>query len=138
MNTPLSLAFLALVCFGLISFCLKLGGDQQAYGPSYMLAHSVGFLLVAVVMHIAQRHRVDLSPRLAGLAAVGGILGGIGTLAVITAFRIGGQGSIIFPISSLGLIIAVVLSYIVFREAVTVSKLLGLGFAATAIVFLTR
>ena len=47
MNTPISLAFLALVCFGLISFCLKIGGDQQAYGPSYMLAHSVGFLLVA-------------------------------------------------------------------------------------------
>ena len=138
MNTPLSLAFLALVCFGLISFCLKIGGDQQAYGPSYMLAHSVGFLLVAVVMHLAQKHRVELSPRIAGLAGVGGMLGGIGTLAVITAFRLGGQGSIIFPISSLGLIIAVVLSYIVFREPLTVSKLLGFGFATTAIVFLTR
>jgi undecaprenyl phosphate-alpha-L-ara4N flippase subunit ArnE len=75
---------------------------------------------------------------MAGLASFGSIIAAIGVFAMLFAFRLGGQGSIIFPIIALGLIVSVPLSFIFFHEPITMTKLLGLGFGVTSIIFLTR
>ena len=138
MNTPIALAFLALIAGGFVTFIWKLAGEHQVYGPSYIIVSSLCFCLVGLTIHIVQRHPFELSAQMSVLASLGGILGGIVVFAMLLAFRLGGQGSILFPIASLGVIVSVPLSIIVFREPVTTTKLLGLGFGVTSIVFLSR
>ena len=73
-----------------------------------------------------------------GLASLGGIFAGIAFWAILLASRLGGQGSIIFPIGGLSIIVPVMFSLIVFREPITATKLLGLGLGVSSIVVLSR
>ena len=138
MNIPIMLAFLALVLLGIASFFIKIAAVHQVYSPSYMIVASLSTCIVAVVIHLVQRHPFDLSARMAGLASLGGIIGGIGVIAILVALRLGGQGSIIFPIAGLSVIVAVILSYIVFREPITATKMVGLGLGVSSIIVLSH
>ena len=138
MNTPIMLALLALISGGLVTFIWKVAGANQVYAPSYMVVETLVFCLAAILIHLVQRHPFDLSPKLTGLAALGGILAAISVYAMLLAFRLGGQGSIIFPIAGLGVIVAVILSYIVYREPITATKIVGLGLGVSSIIVLSR
>ena len=138
MNTPVMLAFLALFSGGLITFFWKVAGANQVYAPSYMVVETLVFCLAAVLIHLIQRHPFDLSTRMTGLAALGGIAGAISVYAMLLAFRLGGQGSIIFPIAGLGVVASVMLTTVIYREPVTATKLLGLGLGVSSIIVLSR
>ena len=138
MNTPIALALLALVCFGLGDFVYKIAGSSRAYAPSYMLVYALFIGILAIVMHLMEKHSLDLSPKMITLAGLGGIITGIGLLAILLAFRLGGHGSIIFPIAGLSVIVSVPLSFIVFREPLTSTKLLGCGLGLISIFVLSR
>ena len=138
MNILIMLAILALFGFGFGSFLWKIAGANQVYGPSWMIIEGLAFALVGVVIHLVQRHSFDLSTRMTGLATLGGILGGIAIFSMLLAFRLGGEGSVIFPISRLAMLVAVILSFIVYREPVTATKLLGLGLGVSSIIVLSR
>jgi len=138
MNTPIMLALLALISGGLVTFIWKVAGANQVYAPSYMVVETLVFCLAAILIHLVQRHPFDLSPKLTGLAALGGILAAISVYAMLLAFRLGGQGSIIFPLAGLGVIVAVILSYIVYREPITATKIVGLGLGVSSIIVLSR
>ena len=92
MNTPVMLAFLALFSGGLITFFWKVAGANQVYAPSYMVVETLVFCLAAVLIHLIQRHPFDLSTRMTGLAALGGIAGAISVYAMLLAFRLGEIG----------------------------------------------
>ena len=138
MNTPIMLALVTLVCGGIITFFSQVAGVRQAYGPSYILFQCVGFAVVAIVIHLVQRHPVDLSPKMTGVAILGGVVGAIGVSSLLLAFRMGGEGSIIFPIAGLSMIVSVPLSIVLFHEPVTATKLLGLGLGISSIIVLSR
>jgi len=138
MPIPIMLALFALVCGGIITFCSQVAGVNQAYGPSYLLFQCVGFGVVAIVIHLVQRHPVDLSPKMTGIAVFAGVIGAIGVSALLLAFRMGGEGSIIFPIAGLAMLVAVTLSFIVYREPLTATKLLGMGLGVSSIIVLAR
>ena len=138
MNTPILFALLALLCGGITAFFSKVVGSNQGYSPSYMIVQATSFVLFAVLIHIVQKQPFELSGRLAGIGLVSGVFAGVATLASLIAFRLGGQGSIIFPIVSLGVIVSVALSFVIYREPVTSTKLVGIGFGVASIVFLSR
>jgi uncharacterized membrane protein len=138
MNTPIVLAYITLVSGGIIRFFSKVAGANEGYGPTYMLAQSIAFGSVAIVIHLVQRHPLDLSLKMTGVAILGGVIGALGIFALLLAFKMGGEGSVLFPISGLSVVVAVILSFIVYREPVTATKLLGLGLALGSIVVLSR
>ena len=138
MNMPIMLAFIALICGGITTFVWKVAGANDVYGPSYMVVETIVFGLAAVVIHIVQRHPFDLSPRMIGLASCGGIFAAATVYAMLLAFRLGGQGSIIFPIGGLGVVVSVILSIVIFREPVNITRLLGLGLGVGSIIVLSR
>ncbi len=138
MNTPMLLAILALVCGGITAFFSKVAGVNQGYSPSYMIVQAISFVMFAVVIHIVQRHPFELTGKLASFGLVSGIFAGVATLATLVAFRQGGQGSIIFPIVGLGVIVSVTLSFLIYSEPITSTKLVGIGFGIASIVFLSR
>ena len=138
MNIPIMLAFIALISGGLVTFLWKVAGANQAYVPSYMVVEAIVFGLAAVLIHLVQRHPFDLSPKMTSIGVLGGIISTISVYAMLLAFRLGGQGSIIFPIAGLSVIVAVVLSYIVYREPITLTKMVGLGLGVSSIIVLSR
>ena len=138
MNIPIMLALVTLVTFGISTFFTKVAGANQVYSPSYMTVSSACICLIGIAIHIVQRHPFELSAKMSGLALLGGILGGTGYFAMLLAFRLGGQGSIVLPIAALTILVSVPLMFIVYREPVTATKLLGFGFGITSIIFLSR
>ena len=138
MNIPIILAILGLFGFGFGSFCWKVAGANQVYGASYMMVEGLTFALIGGVIHLVQRHPFDLSTRMTGLAVLGGTLAGIAVFSMLLAFRLGGEGSVIFPISRLAMLVAVILSFIVYREPVTATKVLGLGLGVSSIIVLSK
>ena len=138
MNISIVLGLLACVFLGLEQFVRKIAGTNQIYIPSYMMVNSLTFSVITILMHVVQKHSYDLAPRMAGLASLQAIIASIGVFAMMLAFRLGGQGSVIFPIAGLGVIVAVILAFVVYREPVTATKLLGLGLGVSSIVVLSR
>ena len=138
MNTPIMLSILALVSFGIGMFFTKIAGIHEVYSPSYLVVASLTTCIVGVVIHLVQNHSFELSAKMSVLSSLGGIIGGLGFYAILVAMRLGGQGSVVFPISGLGVIVAVILAFVVYREPVTATKLLGLGLGVSSIVVLSR
>lgn len=138
MNTPMTLAIVGFFGFGVSNFFWKVAGSKQIYGPSYMIVESVAFSLVAVLIHFSQRHPFELSYRMTALGTLGGILAGISVYCVLLAFRLGGEGSLIFPIARLGVLVSVLLALFVYREPLTTTKFLGLALGMSSIFVLSR
>ena len=138
MNIPILLALLALITGGVVRFFWKFGAVNEAYGPSFLLVQGLGFSLVFGAAHFIQTHPFNLSPRMATIAFLGGMFGAIGTLGLYLAFDLGGQGSILFPIAALTFLVSVPLTFIVYREPVTATRLLGLGLGISSIIVLAR
>ncbi len=138
MNIPIMLAFVGLFGWGIAASFMKVAGANQVYSPSYMIVVHLAAVVVGVVIHLVQSHSFELSAKMAGLAALGGIFAGIAFWALLVAFRLGGQGSIIFPIGGLSVIVPVLFSFIVFREPITATRVLGLGLGISSIVVLSR
>ena len=138
MNIPILLALLALVTGGVVRFSWKFAAANQAYGPSFMLAQEIGIFIVLIGAHFVQRHPFDLSSKMTGVAILAGIIGAVGILGLYFGLSLGGQGSILLPISALTMLVAVPLMFIVYREPVTATKLLGLGLGVSSIIVLTR
>lgn len=105
---------------------------------SFMIADGAAFTLFGIVVLFIQKQPWSLSPRLMGLGFIAGIAAAISWYSAMHALKLGAEGSIVFPISSLGVLIAVVLAFLVFREPVTLTKLVGLGLGVSSIIVLSR
>ena len=138
MNTTISLAVLSLFAFGVGSFLWQVAGANQAYAPSYMIVEGLTFAVVGLVIHVVDKHGFYLSNKMIGYGVLGGVLAGIAVYALIQAFSMGGAGSIMFPISRLGMVVSVILAVLIYREPVTITKLIGLGLGVSSIVVLSR
>ena len=132
------LAIIALVSFGIGSFFTKVAAVHQVYTPSYIVVASLFTCIVAIVIHLVQRHSFELSAKMSALSSLGGIIVGIGFYAMLLALRLGGEGSIIFSVSGLGMIVAGILAFVFYREPVTATKLVGLGLGVSSIIILSR
>ena len=138
MNLPIVLALGGLVGFGLSNFFWKISGMNRVFPPSFMIVETICVLLVAMAMHLIYQQPFSLSPRMAGIASLAGLSAGLAIFATLTAFRLGGEASIVSPITSLGFVVAVLLAYLFLRESITTAKLVGFGLAVAAIFLLSR
>ena len=138
MNIPVTLAVVALVSMGLSSFFNKVAVSGGAYFPPFLMIVNVAYVTLAMVIHLTQKQAFVVTPRTIWLGLLVGLFGSIGYMCMYFALDKGGAGSVVFPIVSLGVIVSVPLSIVVFREPITATKLLGLGFGVTSIIFLSR
>ncbi len=138
MSLPIVLALGGLVGFGLSNFFWKVAGINKVYPASFMVVETLVVLIVAVAIHFFQNQSFVLAPRMAGVASMAGLSAGFAIFATMSAFNVGGEASIVSPITSLGFVVAVLLAYIFLKEPITSTKLIGSGLAIVAIVFLSR
>ncbi len=76
-----------------------------------LVSVAVGISVGSDVIHLVQSQSFELSAKMSVLSLLGGIIGGMGFYAILVALRLGGQGSVVFPISGLGVIVAVILAF---------------------------
>ena len=138
MNVPIILALISLVVGGLVAFTTQLAMKNMADVWSFMLVDATVFLTLTVLVMLVTKHQFVLSGRMTLLGVVNGILAAVSVFAVMLALRLGGEGSVVFPIRSMEIIVAVILAFLVFREPVTTSKIVGLSMGIGSLIILTR
>ncbi len=138
MNNTILLATISMVCAGLASFSNKIATENQILFPTYLLMTSIPYFGLILILQNTAKEPMTFTRLSVTLGIIGGALGCIAFYTAYTALSRGGQGSIIFPITSLQVVIPVVLSYLIFKEPLTLTKLSGLGFSVIALILLTR
>lgn len=138
MNIPVTLAVIGLVSMGLSAFFNKVAVSEGVYFPPFLMIVNVAYLILAMAIHLNQKQIFAVTPRMIWIGLLVGLFGSVGYACMYFALFKGGAGSVVFPIISLGVIVSVPLSIIIFREPITSTKLLGLGFGVTSIIFLSR
>ncbi len=138
MNIPIALALLSLVTGGLMAFTGQLAMKNGADLPSFMLVDGIVFLALVLLGMLVTKHQFVLSGRMTWLGILNGALAVVSGFAVMYALRLGGEGSIVYPIRSLEVVLAVMLAFLVFREPVTTTKIIGLSMGVGSLIILTR
>ena len=138
MNVPILLAVASLVAGGLVAFTSQFGVRNGADIASFILVDAITFLALAVLVMLVTKSTFTLSGRLTWWAILSGVLASISVFTVLYALKFGGDGSIVFPIQSLQVVVAVVLAFVVFREPVTMTKLIGLSLGIGSLLMLSR
>jgi uncharacterized membrane protein len=138
MNNTILLATISMACAGLASFSNKIATENQILFPTYLLMTSIPYLGLILILQNTAKEPMSFTRLSVTLGIIGGTLGCIAFYTAYTALSKGGEGSIIFPITSLQVVIPVVLSYLIFKEPLTLTKLSGLGFSVIALILLTR
>ena len=138
MNVPILLAVASLVAGGLVAFTSQFGVRNGADIASFILVDAITFLALAVLVMLVTKSTFTLSGRLTWWAVLSGVFASISVFTVLYALKFGGDGSIVFPIQSLQVVVAVVLAFVVFREPVTMTKLIGLSLGIGSLLMLSR
>ena len=138
MNNTILLATISMACAGLASFSNKIATENQILFPTYLLMTSIPYFGLILILQNTAKEPMTFTRLSVTLGIIGGALGCIAFYTAYTALSKGGEGSIIFPITSLQVVIPVVLSYLIFKEPLTLTKLSGLGFSVIALILLTR
>ncbi|MBI78877.1 MAG: hypothetical protein CMQ51_00330 [Gammaproteobacteria bacterium] len=138
MDTNFILAVVALFCGGITAFFSKVAGENQLYSPSYMIVQAISFVVFAVVIHFIERQPFEITGKTIGIGLISGLFAGVATISSLIAFARGGQGSILFPVVSLGVVVSVGLSFVFYNEPITTTKVIGIGLGVGSILFLSR
>ncbi len=138
MNSPILLAIISLIAGGLVGFTSQYGVRNGANVVDFILVDAITFLFLAVVVSLITKTSFSLSGRMTVWAIMSGVFASLSVFTVLYALKMGGDGSIVFPIQSLQVVVAVVLAFVVFREPVTVNKLMGLCLGIGSLIILSR
>jgi transporter family protein len=95
---------------------------------------TIGSVPIALALLAGRRFRLEKNPKGIAFALLNGILSAIGTLALFAAYHTNGNTSVITASSALYPMITVVLAVTILREHFGPIQVVGLGFAAAAIV----
>ena len=138
MDITVLLALVAMLLMGINAIGNKLAAANGVYAPPFLLIINIVYCVAALVLHSTQKQPFEISSRMIWLGLFVGLCGSISYICMFTAFKLGGEGSVFFPIRGLSVVVAVVLSFILFREPMTWNRVLGLILGSSAIFLLSR
>jgi transporter family protein len=137
MSTWLLLSIVALIFWGLSGVTQKLSTNDISFGRSF-LWFSLAFALMSVA--IAGLVRLDwrVPPMLILLAALGGLLNGLGALTSFAALERGGRASVVIPLISIYPLLSIAGAWLLLGERLTARQLAGVVCALAAAILLAQ
>jgi transporter family protein len=120
-------------CWGAWAFFSKLG-SREIPAQTMQFLFTLGTVPVCLALLVARRFKLERSAKGISYGVLNGILSGIGGLALFAAYHTNGNTSLITAATGLYPMITVVLAVLILREKLRRIQLLGLAFAAVAIV----
>ena len=109
-------------------------GDQRDSRQHDAVYLAFGFIPVAILVLVMKQVKFERSVKGISFSLGNGVLAGIGGLTLFAAYRSGGNTSVITAATALYPLITVVLAVLVLRERLNWLQMIGLGFAAAAII----
>ncbi|MEM0443818.1 MAG: EamA family transporter [Candidatus Caldarchaeum sp.] len=132
------LAMVAFVCIGVTDFLRKKGSVEGANPLGYLLLETVVMLAIIPVAALLLGGRIPPpGPGSIPYALMSGATIAVALIALMTGLSVG-EGSVVIPISRLGLALATVLSLFLLNETFTWTKALGVLLAVAAVFLLSR
>lgn len=126
-------SLLCVLCWGGWALLSKLG-SREIPPETMQFLFTIGSLPVCLALLIARRFRLEKSPKGIFYAVLNGVLAGVGGLALFAAYHTGGNTSLITAATALYPMITVLLALIFLRERLKPVQIVGLGFAAVAMI----
>ncbi len=124
---------LCVLLWGPYTIVSKLGSTEIP-APAMQFLFTLGALPVGLGLVAARRFKLEKSLKGISYGAATGVLSGIGGMGLFAAYGSGGNTSVITTATSLYPMVTVVLAVVLLRERLTALQVVGLGFAAMAIV----
>jgi bacterial/archaeal transporter family protein len=132
------LSVITLVFFGMTGVTQKLSTNNISFEMSFVwfcLAVCVVSAAIAVLLPMDWR---SLNLSLVALAALGGLLNGLGALTSFAALKQGGKASVVIPIINLYPLVTIAGVWLFLGEKLSTTQILGIVFALAAVVFLSQ
>jgi bacterial/archaeal transporter family protein len=127
----------ALILFGITGVTQKLSTNRISFELSFVW-FSAAFLLLALIIGITVSLDWRLTPGLVALAALGGLLNGLGGLTSFAALEKGGKASVVIPIVNLYPLVTIAGAWIFLGERLTLTQGAGIVFALVAVILLSQ
>jgi bacterial/archaeal transporter family protein len=127
----------ALILFGITGVTQKLSTNRISFELSFVW-FSAAFLLLAFIIGITVSLDWRLTPGLVALAALGGLLNGLGGLTSFAALEKGGKASVVIPIINLYPLVTIAGAWIFLGERLTLTQGAGIVFALGAVILLSQ
>ena len=124
---------LAILCWGAWAILSKIG-SRDLSSKAMQFYYAWGAVPVAIALLAGRRFKLEHDFRGIFYAVANGLLSSLGNLALLAAYRTGGNTAVITTATALYPMVTVVLAILVLRERLTSKQMVGLGFAAAAMV----
>ncbi len=109
-------------------------GSREIPPETMQFLFTIGTVPVCLALLVARRCQLEKSPKGITYAVLNGVLSAVGGLALFAAYHTNGNTSVITAATALYPMITVVLAVLILRERLNLVQVVGLGFAAVAIV----
>lgn len=126
-------SLVCVLCWGGWALFSKLG-SREIPPKTMQFLFTIGSLPVCIALLIARRFKLEKNPKGIFYAVLNGILAGVGGLALFAAYHTNGNTSLITAATALYPMVTVLLAVIILRERIRLIQVVGLGFAALAMV----
>jgi uncharacterized membrane protein len=132
------LASIALIFFGITGVTQKLSTDYVSFEYSFVW-FSIAFVFISIVI-LGGAHHLDwrLTPWIFVLAAIGGLLNGLGALTSFAALEKGGKAAIVVPIINLYPLVTIVGAWIFLGERLSCVQAIGIVLALVSVILLAQ
>jgi transporter family protein len=132
-----ALSILALILFGVTGVTQKLSTNNISFEASFVwFSIAIGLTSAAVPLFVHLDWHIGTGMFV--LAALGGLLNGLGVLTSFAAFEKGGKACIVIPIINLYPLVTIGGACLFLGEKLTLLQIVGVLFALAAVVLLSQ
>jgi bacterial/archaeal transporter family protein len=124
---------LCVLCWGGWALLSKLG-SREIPPETMQFLFTIGTIPVGLALFLIRRGKMEKSPRGITYGLLNGVLSGVGGFALFAAYHTNGNTTVITAVTALYPMITVVLAVTILRERFGLMQVVGLLFAAIAIV----
>jgi len=132
LGRPLVLALAAMGCMGVLSFIYKVAALLGAAAPAFLFSQFCAFTLIALAHALWGERGLRLDRAVWLHAPAAGVFTSAGLICLMWGLQ-RGEASVVVPISQMSFVMTTLAATVVYREAFTLRKSLGLAAAALTI-----
>ncbi len=133
MSQWLRFSLISLVAYGVWGAVSSLA-SQNVSALTLQIVSTIGLFPVALVLAFSKNVLVGANLRRGMLIATAtGVIGGTGNLTLYQALRLGGEASVVFPLTGMYPLVTIVLARLLFKETMNRIQAVGIGLALAAI-----
>ena len=108
--------------------------SQNVSPLTLQIVSTIGLFPVALVLAFSKNVRIGSNLGRGILVATAtGVIGGTGNLTLYQALRLGGEASVVFPLTGMYPLVTIILARLLFKETLNRIQALGIGLALVAI-----